>query len=274
MMNAVHPDLAFFFLRDGEKLILKGVESTKHGKWLEETPEHRVGECLCGLAARERKPIYSRDISTDDRCTWEECRKAGFRSFAALPLLSGAEVIGVVGIASYGERDFQTQAEFLETLASQAAIALENARLFEQVKNELTERKRAEEALRQSEARLLASLRIPPTSLSGGITRLAKFNTGTKLPRFYMVGRQTRRSERPSTHSSIHQTRQRSSSVSLAVSEKQANPSALTKHTFITGTAPLAGWLPLRSVFPWAKAGPLLSVWMWTSPNVRRLRRL
>ncbi len=162
MMNAMHPDLAFFFLSDGEKLILKGVESSKPGKWLEDAPEHRVGECLCGLAARERKPIYSRNMFTDDRCTWEECKKAGFRSFAAIPLLSDTEVIGIVGLASYEERDFQTQAKFLETLVSQAAAALEKSRLFEQVKNELTDRKRAEEALRQSEARLLASLENTP----------------------------------------------------------------------------------------------------------------
>jgi len=162
IMNTVYPDLTFLFLRDGEKLILKGVESTKPGRWLEETPEHCVGECLCGLAARERKPIYSRNIFIDDRCTWEECKKAGFLSFAAIPLLSGPEVKGIVGMASYEERDFQTQAKFLETLVSQAAIALEKSRLFEQVKNELSERRRAEEALRRSETRLLATLENTP----------------------------------------------------------------------------------------------------------------
>jgi len=162
VMNAVQADLAFFFIRDGEKLLLKGAESTQPGEWLEAIPERRVGEYLCGLAARERKPIYSRDIFRDDRCTRDECKKAGFRSFAALPLLAGTEVIGIVGLSSREERDFQAQADFMETLASHVAVALENARLFEKVQNELTHRRRAEEALRRSEARLLATLENTP----------------------------------------------------------------------------------------------------------------
>lgn len=88
VMNAVQADLAFFFIRDGEKLLLKGVESTQPGEWLEAIPERRVGEYLCGLAARERKPIYSRDIFRDDRCTRDECKKAGFR-YAVTPTHDG-----------------------------------------------------------------------------------------------------------------------------------------------------------------------------------------
>jgi len=45
-----------------------------------------------------------------------------------------------------------------QTFASQAAIAIENARLHEEAQRELTERKRAEEELRQSLERLRMSL--------------------------------------------------------------------------------------------------------------------
>ncbi len=137
MLAAAHPDLAFLFLRQGEKLVLQGILPKKTGKRLGEIPEHRVGECMCGLAVTQGKPLYSRDIFTDMRCTWEECKRAGFRSFAALPLRSGTEIIGVIGLAADAERDFETQAEFLETLTSQAAVALQNATLFEDNQHKL-----------------------------------------------------------------------------------------------------------------------------------------
>ena len=151
MLNAVHPDLAFFFLREGDKLILKQVLPTSARQRLDVVPEHRVGECFCGLAVQEKKPLYSMNIFNDRRCSWDECKKAGVKSFAALPLSDKDEVIGVIGLASVAEQDYERQAKFLETLADQISIALANARLFEITQWELAERKRAEEALRRSE---------------------------------------------------------------------------------------------------------------------------
>ncbi len=137
MWKAVDPDLAYFFLRDGERLLLKGVVPAAAKVRLGDVPEHRVGECLCGLAASEKTPIYCRDIFKDLRSTWEECKKAGVRSFAALPLLSGGEVIGVIGLASNQERDFEAQASFLETLSTTIAVSLGNALLHEQTQKRL-----------------------------------------------------------------------------------------------------------------------------------------
>ena len=163
MLEAVHSDLAFLFLRDGEKLTLAGIgpedAANKFGGML---PEHRVGECLCGLAVREGKPLYSRDIYTDMRCAWEECKKAGFRSFAALPLRSGTEIIGVLGLASQAERDFEPQAKFLETLANQVAVAIDNSRLFEQAQQEIIERKHAERTMQESQQMLQTVLDTIP----------------------------------------------------------------------------------------------------------------
>lgn len=99
-----------------------------------ETEPHQVGVCLCGLAAAG-KPVYSDNILEDGRCTLSECKNAGLRSFAALPLLKGDVIIGVLGLASLQERLFSQEADFLETLASHAAFGVENARLYDQVKN-------------------------------------------------------------------------------------------------------------------------------------------
>jgi PAS domain S-box-containing protein len=153
MISAVHPDLAFLFLREGERLILSGAQPAASSARLGEVPEHRVGLCICGLAALEKKPLYSRDIYQDCRCTWDECKRAGFKSFAALPLVSRDEVLGVIGLASVAERDFEQLGGFLETLANQAAVALVKTRLHETVRQELAERRRAEELLRQSQER-------------------------------------------------------------------------------------------------------------------------
>jgi PAS domain S-box-containing protein len=156
--KAVNSDLAFLFLRQGERLILQDVQPSLARQRLDDAPEHRVGECLCGLAVMEDRPLYSLDISADRRCTWDECKMAGIISFAALPLRGPDGVVGVIGLASEVLRDFAKQSEFLETLASQVSGALVNARLFDDVKQELKERMKVETALRDSERqfRLLA----------------------------------------------------------------------------------------------------------------------
>ena len=158
ILKAIVADQAFLFLRQGEKLILQDIQPSRSRQLFGEIPEHRVGECICGLAITEGRPLYSLDISADRRCTWDECKRAGIRSFAALPLFGPDGVVGVIGLASGVLRDFERQSEFLETLAGQVSGALVNARLFEAVRQELMERVKVEAALRESERqfRLLA----------------------------------------------------------------------------------------------------------------------
>ncbi len=137
MIAVTQTDIAYLFLRDGDKLVLAGMGPPSGAEKFAEIPLHRVGECMCGLAVTQGKPLYSRDIYTDMRCTWEECKKAGYRSFAALPLRSGEEIIGVAGLACVAERDFESQAEFLETLASQISSGIHNAQLYEEASHHL-----------------------------------------------------------------------------------------------------------------------------------------
>jgi PAS domain S-box-containing protein len=131
IIRVISPDISFFYLKDKGKLILKNIFPEGEGLILPETKE--IGVCLCGLAGKG-KPIYSKDIHTDPLCTLNECKKAGIRSFAALPLVEQKTVLGVLSLASYTERDFSQQKAFLEILCSHVANALKNAFLYDSLK--------------------------------------------------------------------------------------------------------------------------------------------
>ena len=133
IVKAVNPDFVLIFSRSGNKLELIGSGPENSVFTHSATPEHKVGECLCGLAVRTGRSVYSHDIYTDERCSWTECKEAGLKSFAALPLLKGEETIGVVGLASAGKRDFREQGPFLETITAAISGALVNALRFQDI---------------------------------------------------------------------------------------------------------------------------------------------
>jgi len=138
-IRSVHPDFVVLFLRDGDQLLLKGSLPEPGDLSEADIPIHRVGECLCGVAVREEKTIYSVNIHTDPRCTYDACKEAGIQSFAALPLKSAGEVLGVLGMASLEERDFTKSAPFVESLGYEIAIGLKNALLFEKAQSDAIE---------------------------------------------------------------------------------------------------------------------------------------
>ncbi|MFH1908864.1 MAG: PAS domain S-box protein, partial [Chloroflexota bacterium] len=80
------------------------------------------------------------------------------KCFLAAPMRVGERVTGVIAVQDYENEDIYdaNHLELIDTLAAQAAIALENARLYSAVRQELDERKRAEEQLAASEAELRA----------------------------------------------------------------------------------------------------------------------
>lgn len=79
----------------------------------------------------------------------------GFKGVAGIPLKSGQEVTGVLLVAyTEGEKKFsQEKALLLERLAALGALAIDNARLYEEAQNEIRERKAIEADLRASEER-------------------------------------------------------------------------------------------------------------------------
>ncbi len=131
--KTLKPDLSLFFLAEGNELRLKDFYPDSDDLLEHTQTKHKVGLCLCGLSISQKKSIYALDIHYDPRCTLQECKKAGVRSFASIPLTKNEEVIGCLGVASKEVRDFTENSTFLESVAEDVALCLDNALLYEKL---------------------------------------------------------------------------------------------------------------------------------------------
>jgi putative nucleotidyltransferase with HDIG domain len=97
----------------------------------------KVGESISGMAAKTGKPYIVSDLSRDKRYKFLQlAKKEGFCSLITVPLTERERIIGAISI--YGAKPNQYHKDdirLLSMFADQAAIAIENARLFEQVQS-------------------------------------------------------------------------------------------------------------------------------------------
>ncbi len=131
---------------------------------------HRIRtEGFTHWIVQSRRPIIIDDIGEDGTVTLEPANEAGsaaapctanpllveagVKSLAGLPLLAQDRLLGVLYLHSLRPGNFRDQLPLLTTFANQAAIALENARLYQ------AERKRATQlAVVNQVARQIASI--------------------------------------------------------------------------------------------------------------------
>jgi diguanylate cyclase (GGDEF)-like protein len=117
-----------------------------------------AARCLPGQAVREARPVGVVDLraSPDEFLRLAEALEEGFLAYRAVPLQSKGGPLGVLEVFLRSEPPGDPEwAEFLDTFANQAAIAIQNARLQDDTRRSTQELAQACEATIESWSRAL-----------------------------------------------------------------------------------------------------------------------
>ncbi|MDP2209829.1 MAG: PAS domain S-box protein [Bacteroidota bacterium] len=96
----------------------------------------KVGDCLCGNCAKECKPlILQTKEDVLEYATREVLRGEDIRFHAAFPFVIGEKCVGVLCVFTRTDKKpLERNLKLLESIVAQTAIAIENSRLYEEVK--------------------------------------------------------------------------------------------------------------------------------------------
>jgi signal transduction histidine kinase len=102
-----------------------------------------------GRAALERRTIHNIDVRADPEYSYGGHQVDPYRTVLAIPMLRADDLLGVILIYRHEVLPFtDSQIALMETFADQAVIAIENARLFDEVQARTRELARSVEELR------------------------------------------------------------------------------------------------------------------------------
>ena len=118
-------------------------------KRLRDYPLRPGRESITGRALLERQVVHVADVLSDPEYQRQDLAGEGrFRTVAAVPMLRDGEPTGLITFTrSEGSGFTEKQLQLMTTFADQAAIAIENVRLFNETKEALEQQKASGEVL-------------------------------------------------------------------------------------------------------------------------------
>jgi HD-GYP domain-containing protein (c-di-GMP phosphodiesterase class II)/signal transduction histidine kinase len=143
-----------------------------------ETYRVKLGDGIAGVVAMDRTPVLVENIDEDERFNQKKRDRYKTKSFISCPLTSRDKMLGVININDKKDGLPFSEDEFnlLKVIADQAAIALENAVLMNQLRIKATELEEINRKLIESDVdktefitRISHELRSPLNSIKGAI---------------------------------------------------------------------------------------------------------
>jgi len=126
------------FLRDGEvyRLAAHNGFSPEYQEYVREHPIAPGRGTLVARTALTAAMVHLPDALSDPEYTWHEGRRlGGYRTMLGVPLLREGSCVGVMAMTRAAVLPFTPkQIELVTTFADQAVIAIENVRLFDEVR--------------------------------------------------------------------------------------------------------------------------------------------
>ncbi len=126
---------------------------------VQHTRDH-LGESIAGRVVQTGEPLIINDLPNDPRFSNPSAEKEGLLACASVPLIAKDKIIGTLDVHSKTSRHAfgEDQVYFLNMLARQAAIAIENAKLYDQVNTAYQNVKSLNEQLRETNEELAITL--------------------------------------------------------------------------------------------------------------------
>jgi two-component system, NtrC family, sensor kinase len=140
-----------------------------------------------GRALLEARIIHIPDVLADPEYNWLQAQQlGGFRTALGVPMLREGVPIGVLGLSRSEVRLFtDKQIELVSTFADQAAIAIENVRLFDEIQDKNRQLQLASENKSQFLSSMSHELRTPLNAIIGltemMVTNASRFGTEKAL---------------------------------------------------------------------------------------------
>jgi PAS domain S-box-containing protein len=146
----MHTHSCVLLLRRGEHLELAASEGVEP-EVVQAFDRLAVGESLSGWVAREGRPLAIEDMRKEPRAKFADLTsRYGYRSYLCVPLKLGDDVLGTLEVVTRELTHFSLeQQELMGAFAAQAAVAIANARLFEQARTHLAQTEEANRRLEQ-----------------------------------------------------------------------------------------------------------------------------